>query len=511
MMKKFCTLYCREMRLARKTNILSLIIMILFSVMIFYVTIELRGSPSEENLSILPNMPHISFLILPFMGGMNGISYDCFKKDISVKWLDFSYTLPISPAIRAAVLLAKKLTGLFCGLMIAVLTAPFLCHAAGQKFESRLFSAGLLVICLVLFFGMITDFFSLRSRTIADLEKNSIKMGVCLTVIAFLSSAILKKFLNFKGADYSFFKGEWLLWLIPLTAALAAADFFIIKMVLKSAYNSSDKTEKLRADSSENHSLIPEASLLSGFLYKEFTQSRKMLLILILLPFAGCLFPFAANITYSIRGSMTIGELFEESVSKPYILLTLTLGIVIASMIITGFFSGDDKKQWAYFVAASPKSIKNYMYSKYLLTFAAAGLYMVSYIISNELLATVYYFVTAKEMPPVSGLSPVIFYILLFMAMADIPLSVRFGVKKGSYIKTALILAFSILGTVIFCMLPYSVTKGFIEFLYKIYLNDTSTVFMLCLSAFCLVSLTGFYCSYKVSCRLFMKGAESNG
>ena len=167
----------------------------------------------------------------------------------------------------------------------------------------------------------------------------------------------------------------------------------------------------------------------------------------------------------------------------------------------------DDKKQHSYFVVSTPRGIRSYMYSKYVLTAVAAGLYMVSYIAANELLATVYYFVSGKEMTALGSLPIMIFFALLFMAMTDIPLTVRFGAKRGSYIKTAAMLVIATLAVTVFEKLPDSFKYKLVEGFVHIYQNNPDLI----ISVFCLITLAGFYGSYRLSCKLFLKGAEANG
>ena len=236
-MKKFAALLYREMRLARKMNIWSLITMIGYTVMVWLSVLWVKSSPDAKDLTMLPTMTIIPFLILPFIGGIGGISYYGFKRDITVKWLDFSYTLPVSPNLRAVVSMAKKLIGLFSGLLIAVINAPFLCKTAGVKFGANLFSIGFLVICLSFAFAIVCDFFSLPSRTVEDLNKNNFKMTVCLAVLVVTIGAIMKNVLKIDGSiDYTAIKGEWLVWIIPLMLALTATDYFIVRHAFKSAY-----------------------------------------------------------------------------------------------------------------------------------------------------------------------------------------------------------------------------------------------------------------------------------
>lgn len=505
-MKKFAALLYREMRLARKMNIWSLITMIGYTVMVWLSVLWVKSSPDAKDLTMLPTMTIIPFLILPFIGGIGGISYYGFKRDITVKWLDFSYTLPVSPNLRAVVSMAKKLIGLFSGLLIAVINAPFLCKTAGVKFGANLFSIGFLVICLSFAFAIVCDFFSLPSRTVEDLNKNNFKMTVCLAVLVVTIGAIMKNVLKIDGSiDYTAIKGEWLVWIIPLMLALTATDYFIVRHAFKSAYPGKTVVKVKHAVKEKSEPL--SRCILSGFHYKEFTQNKGSLLILILVPFAASLFPFIAGIVDTLRGETTVTEMLDECTSTPYIMLMFVLQIMCASMIITGFWNGDDKKQHSYFVVSTPRGIRSYMYSKYVLTAVAAGLYMVSYIAANELLATVYYFVSGKEMTALGSLPIMLFFALLFMAMTDIPLTVRFGAKRGSYIKTTAMLVIATLAVTVFEKLPDSFKYKLVEGFVHIYQNNPDLI----ISVFCLITLAGFYGSYRLSCKLFLKGAEANG
>ena len=58
--------------------------------------------------------------------------------------------------------------------------------------------------------------------------------------------------------------------------------------------------------------------------------------------------------------------------------LMIAVGAYVASSLIAGIFSGDDRQSYAYFTVSTPQGVKGSLYYKYILALAMNGLFMLS-------------------------------------------------------------------------------------------------------------------------------------
>ena len=86
---------------------------------------------------------------------------------------------------------------------------------------------------------------------------------------------------------------------------------------------------------------------------------------------------------------------------------------------------------------------------------------------------------------------------------------IRFGQKKGSYIKTISMLAISTILVIVWANLPYSFVEKILQTIQDIREGKGNETIMLAVSFMPLLCLTAYYASYKFSCKLFMKGVDS--
>ena len=85
----------------------------------------------------------------------------------------------------------------------------------------------------------------------------------------------------------------------------------------------------------------------------------------------------------------------------------------------------------------------------------------------------------------------------------------RYGAKRGSIIKLIYMLSLAILFTVIFAMvLPETIRDRLIQKAIDLYHGQVSTGMMLAVGLYPWGALTAYCLSYKLSCKLFLKGVN---
>ena len=236
---------------------------------------------------------------------------------------------------------------------------------------------------------------------------------------------------------------------------------------------------------------------MNGLLYKEFRQNRSMLLI-------------ACGIALVLL-IMPIKAVIEASDSK---ILLFKAAFTVAVFFLTGavqqiFFQSDEQKLWAYFISATPKSVEGMLWTKYTAVFMVSGICFIYCFIADCALC-----IFAED----SMIAPIIdqlIYIQLFLRAIEIPFWVRFGTKRGSMVKAAFALAI-IFAAIIYLLFGdlsiFNLEKSFADSVYEMLSDFTEGnvpdwVFLV-QGIFPFAAAALYYFSYKISCKLYLKGVE---
>ncbi|WP_432650985.1 ABC-2 transporter permease [Huintestinicola sp.] len=309
--------------------------------------------------------------------------------------------------------------------------------------------------------------------------------------------------------DISTLTGKMLLWLIPLTVVLCAGQFAVIRHHLEYAYPDGVKIKKANVKAETAADICAPHCEPVGFLYKEIRQNTKSIITVILLPFLILVF---------LTCCLAIFSLSEDYGGENWIIITLTSDLFRILSIALGFFSvsglllsvfhGDDKKLWAYFIASAPKGVERFLYTKYVVSFAMCGLYFVSSYVAETILASLSWAVLENELMSFTIISIIVFFMLILMNSFSIPMMLRFGEKKGSIINVIIMLCLAIAAILILSLVPMEIQDKIFAWLASFLTNDFTDLTVLLMGLFPVVSMGAYILSYKISCRIFMKGVS---
>lgn len=250
-----------------------------------------------------------------------------------------------------------------------------------------------------------------------------------------------------------------------------------------------------------------------GLLYKELVLNRKSLLTIALVDIVFYVMFFF------VFGSLVKEGFFDESsypmaadiISCVYALLIFVFSLIILPQI----FSTDESKRWSAFISSSPAQESGQIYSKYMFGFLMLiALYIWSYLAEElfDAAISVYYGFENKSVLSLNVSFAMVFVVLLLSAV-EFPFYVRFGSKIGSSVKMGIFFGIILLAAVYFLFGDLSVfgsLDSLWEFLSEVINGEAfgdTAIFALSL---CALSAFGLYIlSYKISCRLYMKGAEN--
>lgn len=543
---KFGSLLFREFRLARKSIIGTACVMLALTVLIWTALFTAA--------SFTDDIPADSLAAsIALFAAMSLFLDDIHISDVKSGWATYSYVLPITPLERAAARLVRRLA--LCGgsCLFCLVNSAAICAYLGEAFKANYIVWYVLIFSAVTPAVIINDFFMLKARNAGDIKKMQTAAGMAsLGIMTVLILAVLKA--NSVGLQaliddeavivFPEFTAAPLLWAVPLLLLLIAADFFVSYQSLRSAYPTAiprRKRTKIKPKSciygfwrrflftfpkwnccnvpktrTENKKygavkdVLPEKyDGVTGMLYKELAQNRLMLILTAAVPLALTAFPFCFTAIGVIASSQTVEDMFEMATNGIVRGLMLVIGIFTVSGIMSEAFKGDDKKLWAYFVVSSPKGVKGYMYSKYILTFMMNFLYMVSWVLADNLLSALNYFVTGRELEPaVMPFYPIGVFLLMMISAIDIPFTVRYGSKRGSLVKMTVMLTLCTAAVAVFSLLPDGAREKLLDAAYAVLNGEANGVLTFVLSLYPYIAFGAFLYSYKISCRLFLKGAD---
>lgn len=235
-----------------------------------------------------------------------------------------------------------------------------------------------------------------------------------------------------------------------------------------------------------------ERAVMTGLVYKEWKQNRWFILSMILCGFAPLF------VLLLMRGEISnIGN------------APLRIGGMIAGFLVAGALQmlvlrGDDRKLWGYWITATPDGYKGFLRVKYEMIFAMVVLFLFSMQCVDRGYCAVAADMGITEIDEVSGIAVPLCFVQILSRAIDIPFVYRFGSKKGSIIK----MIFMVTGAVVLSVLMILNTEHFdtvIEMCKKVFnVQNSSLILSVCL----VVCLALYYLSYRITCRLYLKGVE---
>ncbi|MGN1101738.1 MAG: ABC-2 transporter permease [Huintestinicola sp.] len=522
-MTKLHSLVYRELKASKKMYILRFAVLLAFCFFImgaiFLLTHIFEQMP-EDTIRSFTQM--FSMLVVVYSAAFfsgDGV----FVSDIKSGWHNYSYVLPITAADRGAAKLICFIVMVSISSLLGLGCVFINCSIAGTQFQIGYVVFLFIALDVILLFRIIMDFFVLRARNTDEYKKMYDTGGMAFLACGVIIAIVILKCIGFDFRalfssdstepvffDVSTLTGKMLLWLIPLTIALPAVHFAVVYHHTQYAYTDGVKIKKANVTSEEKAADLaaPHCEPV-GFLYKEIRQNTKSIITVILLPFLILVF---------LTCCLAIVSLSEKYGGDNWIIITLTSDLFRILSIALGFFSvsglllsvfhGDDKKLWAYFIASAPKGVERFLYTKYVVSFAMCGLYFVSSYIAETILASLSWAVLENELMSFTIISIIVFFMLIFMNSFSIPMMLRFGEKKGSIINVIIMLCIAIAAILLLSLIPMAIQDKVFAWLAGFLTNDFTDLTVLLMGLFPGISVGAYILSYKVSCKIFMKGVN---
>ena len=244
-----------------------------------------------------------------------------------------------------------------------------------------------------------------------------------------------------------------------------------------------------------------------GLLYKEFIISKRSLIMsLIIYLFSIAVVCLTLCISLFAANGETPEDWSASIVAMSGILTLILFGAT--NMYYNTLFISDEKRVWANFSISLPTSVKGQVKAKYIYLFLINSVALFITSIPDAVIGCI----SGEFSGAGSFIGQMIFMFLIFKYSIEIPFTLRFGTKAGSYIMTAgyIVLSFGLIIYGLFGDISFFMENEFMDvFVKTIEFLTSDTASIIGLGIFSWVVLILYIVSYKISCKVYKKGVET--
>ncbi|MGN0695290.1 MAG: ABC-2 transporter permease [Oscillospiraceae bacterium] len=236
---------------------------------------------------------------------------------------------------------------------------------------------------------------------------------------------------------------------------------------------------------------------MAGLLYKELIINKKSLLI-----YLGTVLFLSFGTIVNVAGDDIDPEKAAGIIPLFYFMIFFFTG-----MFQPNLFEPDETKKWAYFVTSTPAMARGQVYSKYMASFVMSLFAM----LWCQVLDTVINFILDSQSMAMTAVF-IFFYVQLLLRAAEYPFIVRFGSKIGSTYKMAsfFLVIFIVFVYLLFGDLSMFSMNNLFDVVYGILDGSVFSDNVLLVLSLCpFLAIAAYYLSYRLSCKFYLKGAES--
>lgn len=236
---------------------------------------------------------------------------------------------------------------------------------------------------------------------------------------------------------------------------------------------------------------------MGGLIYKDFITNRKSIFIAL------------GSVLYC--GIMIIMPNIIDSIEEDMGMFLSLYGMLMffAMFLISGAFQGnmlkeDESRRWAYFITSTPM-LKKHIEAKYwfIMIISLSTIFIVSVF---DAINCIFFDTQSLQL-----LIMILFYLQIFMRAIEIPFLVRFGTNMGGYYKAGVLVLVLLIVGIYFLfgdLSHFGTMDDFYEWFFDA-MNGGVKALEIFYAIFPYIAVTAYYLSYKLSCRLYLKGAEN--
>ncbi|WP_173386864.1 ABC-2 transporter permease [Ruminococcus flavefaciens] len=231
---------------------------------------------------------------------------------------------------------------------------------------------------------------------------------------------------------------------------------------------------------------------MTGLVYKEWKQNRWMILSMILCGFA------------PVIALLIMHDEITDIGDTPIRIGGLIAGFLAAGALQMLVLRGDDRKLWGYWITATPDGYKGFLRVKYEMIFGMIVLLMFSVQFVDMGYCEVAADMGKADAVQISGIALLLCFVQILLRAIDIPFVYRFGSKRGSFVKLTCFVAAALSFSALFVIYQEKFDP-FFEMGIGVFTTENSS---LILSVGLVACLALYYLSYRITCKLYLKGVE---
>ncbi len=235
---------------------------------------------------------------------------------------------------------------------------------------------------------------------------------------------------------------------------------------------------------------------MKGLIYKELILNRSSLLQLLLCILSLSCFPFL----------MATGEDFVDLLASLASIVNCCVLFFLLGMFQSKLFEVDEYKKWCHFIASTPKRGTGQVREKYVFLLLLSGGMLGWCFLLQNILNLIY-----DSDLDVEKLYCMLFFFQVFMNALEIPFLFCFGSKFGELYK-AFVFFLVLFGVIIYALFgdlsQFGSIDTFFDWLLQLASGDGNALGTF-QKVFPPISVLLYYLSYRLSCRWYLKGANT--
>ena len=162
-------------------------------------------------------------------------------------------------------------------------------------------------------------------------------------------------------------------------------------------------------------------------------------------------------------------------------------------------------------MAAVPDGTARQIYGKYVVVFMTYALFYVSGVFTDSFFCWIVFRVTGETTLHMNSLLLLMLFVQMFLRSVDVPFLVRFGSKYGKYvlILSYILILFAVLLTSMYVPAFENMIEGIRDWCIRLMNGELEEEAQFIVSAFPVAAIAAYLISYRVSCRLWLKGVAN--
>ena len=198
------------------------------------------------------------------------------------------------------------------------------------------------------------------------------------------------------------------------------------------------------------------------------------------------------------------------------VLFRIVLAVLVAAyfgmrLMSAGVFSQDESKRKSVMMAAVPDGTARQIYGKYVAVFMACALFYVSALFTDSFFGWIVFRVTGEIPLNMNSLLILMLFVQMFLRSVDMPFLVRFGSKYGKYVLILfyILAAIVLLITILYVPAFENIIEVIWDWCSRLMNGELEEEAQFIVSVFPVAAIAAYLISYRISCRLWLKGVAN--